>query len=629
MIVATAGHVDHGKTLLVEAITGVRTDSLVEEQARGLTIDLGFAYVDIDGERIGFVDVPGHTRFIGNMLAGVSAIDYALLVIAADDGPMPQTSEHLAILDLLGIRRGAVALTKIDRVESGRVQQVRQEIANLLQGTGMERASIFPVSGLTRHGIDDLSKALAQAARETVTRTRSGHFRLAVDRSFSVKGAGLVVTGSVFSGHIAVGDNARLLPGGTPVRIRGIHRQNVESTIGEAGDRCALNIASTQLTHLEVHRGNWITTSHTPSTTRADAYIQVLHNQPSLRNWTPVHIHSAANHVTGRVALLESNEIKPGEGGLTQLVLDEPINLWRGDRVIVRDQAASRSIGGGHIVDPVSPRRGRAKAERLATLHGLLADSVQDRLSHLLTVSPRGIRFDAFVDAECLTDSEARQLQDDSARVAFVEPWAITQTNLDRLSQDIIAAVGRWQTSNPGATAVTKVQLAAMLAPAAAEPILDMAIAHLVDQGALVKVNNGYRPPHHQARLTDAESRLWHRLEPILKESPTRPPVVHELAKLLSMPPKALETQLNRLVQLELLVRPVPNRYFLPAAVLELHRTAIALAATRPAGFTVQEFRDATAIGRNLSIELLEYFDRKGITSRFGDHRKLTPRGLA
>ncbi len=278
MIVATAGHIDHGKTLLVKALTGVDTDRLPEEKSRGMTIDLGFAYWPLEGgERVGFVDVPGHERFIRNMLAGVSGIDFVLLVVAADDGVMPQTREHAAILDLLGVARGAVALSKIDRVAPERVAAVRAEIAALLADTVLAGAPVFPVSAVSGDGIDALKRALAESARAAPAKDASGNFRLAVDRAFTVTGAGLVVTGAVISGSVALGDTVRATGSERTARVRSIHAQNRAAPLGRAGERCALNLAGSELKLDLVARGDWIVAPDAPgAVARLDARIRIL-----------------------------------------------------------------------------------------------------------------------------------------------------------------------------------------------------------------------------------------------------------------------------------------------------------------------------------------------------------------
>jgi selenocysteine-specific elongation factor len=297
------------------------------------------------------------------MLAGVAGIDFALLVVAADDGPMPQTLEHLAILDLLGVSRGAVALSKIDRVTPERVGEVAHAVSTLIRNSSLADAPVFPLSGLTGQGIDNLRVYLEDTARQMGGRDAAGNFRLAVDRSFTVTGAGVVVTGSVFSGQVTVGDQLTLSPRGTRVRVRAIHSQNQPSQSGSAGQRCALNISGPDLEKSQISRGDWLVDSrvHLP-TDRFDASLRVERNEAgALKHWTPVHLHLGAADVTCRVAVLQDGMLPPGGSGLVQLVLDRPIGAVRGDHFILRDQSARRTIAGGTVVDPFSPARGRAR----------------------------------------------------------------------------------------------------------------------------------------------------------------------------------------------------------------------------------------------------------------------------
>ena len=333
MIVATAGHVDHGKTSLVRALTGVDTDRLPEEKKRGMTIDLGFAYAG----PLGFVDVPGHERFVHNMLAGVGGVDLALLVVAADDGPMPQTREHLAILELLGVRRGAVALTKIDRVSPERAAEVATEIEALLAPTGLSGSAVLRTSTVSGEGLGELKARLVAAAKATLPRATEGNFRLSVDRCFTVAGAGLVVTGTALAGEIAVGDEVRALLAGATARVRSIHAQNAPASRGRAGERLALNLAGLEA-RARVERGDWIVAGEVPPPARRiDARLRVVEGKP-LAHWTPVHAHLGAADVTGRIAVLQKDSVAPGETALIQLVLDRPIGALFGDRFIVRDQ---------------------------------------------------------------------------------------------------------------------------------------------------------------------------------------------------------------------------------------------------------------------------------------------------
>ena len=350
MIVGTAGHIDHGKTALVKALTGVDADRLKEEKARGITIDLGYAYSDLgDGRQLGFVDVPGHERFVHNMLAGATGIDAALLVVSAAEGIKPQTVEHLQIVDLLGLDRGIVALTKSDLANDDELLERMAEVETLLSSTSLKGAEIMPVSAMTGAGVDEL-KAKLLALGES-GKGASGYARLAVDRCFLLSGAGVVVTGTVHAGEIKVGDHLLLAPSGLEARVRSLHAQNRAAEVGRAGERCALNLSGARLSKDVVKRGDWVVSPELQAPTdRIDVELKVLASEKDpLKHWAPVHVHLGAAHVMGRVALLEGDRLAPGEQALAQLVLEEKIGALAGDRVILRDPSATRTMAGARI----------------------------------------------------------------------------------------------------------------------------------------------------------------------------------------------------------------------------------------------------------------------------------------
>jgi selenocysteine-specific elongation factor len=587
VIVATAGHVDHGKTALVKVLTGVDADRLPEEKKRGLTIDLGFAYA---GE-LGFVDVPGHERFVHNMLAGVSGIDLALLVVAADDGPMPQTHEHLAIVRLLGVPRVALALTKIDRVAPARVDEVASQALALVPD-----APVFRVSAVRGDGIEALKTYLQQEARERRARSSRGHFRLSVDRAFTLPGAGLVVTGTAISGEVAVGAQVRSLLAGTTARVRSLHAHNAPSERGRAGQRLALNLAGLE-GKAPIARGDWIVAGDVPAPVRRfDARLECVAGP--LRHWTAVHLHLGAADVLGRVALLD-------EGGLVQLILDEPVGALRGDRFIVRDASARRTLGGGTVIDVFPPARGRARPERLAWLEGMAIDDDEAALATLLERSPRGVDMARFTACRNLPAASG---------------WRFSANHWRALRERALANLAAFHARAPDAPGLAQDRVldGTRIAREAAARVID----ELIAEGRCVREAQGVRLATHCAQVSPADAALWKRVRPLLERGGVRPPTVAELAVAAGTEQKRIEALLSRLAGAGGVVRVSKNRYFLPAAVKRLEGMVIEMRE-----ITAAAFRDRTGIGRGLAIEVLEFFDRTHLTRRVGDAHVIRGRG--
>ena len=629
MLIATAGHVDHGKTVLVKALTGVDTDRLPEEKERGLSIDLGFAYhTRPDGAVLGFVDVPGHERFIRNMLAGVAAIDYALLVVAADDGPMPQTREHLAILDLLGVNAGAVVITKIDLADDSQAVAVAERVEKLVDGTGLEGAPVFPVSALSGAGMTALHEHLTGlAAERRAARVRTGaRFRLAVDRCFTVRGAGVVVTGAVFSGEVAVGDRLVLAPAGIGVRVRSIHAQSRPAAHGTGGERCAINLAGTELGRSDIRRGDWLTGEPAPAVSqRFDAELRVLASEERpLAHWTPVHVHAGAASLTGRVAVLEGRSIAPGSHGLVQVVVDQPFVGVRGDRFILRDQSARRTVAGGAVLDPAGAVRGRARPERIAALRALAASDPGAALADLLATSVNGVDLDHFADAWNLRPEEAEA----AFQRAGVETVALprgrsagfARDDWQSLLEELLAAMRRMHEEAPERAGAESAELAG--GTGRSREVAAAAVGALVRDGRLVREGRYLRVPEHEPRLSPRDAALWSKVSIHLGEDAVKPPVLAELAGTLGVDRSLLALFLGRSTGRGLLVKVAPNRFFHPGAVRRLAEVAEGLAAAADDGrFDAKTFRDTSGIGRNLTIQVLEYFDGAGLTRRIGDAR--------
>jgi selenocysteine-specific elongation factor len=631
VIVGTAGHIDHGKTSLVKALTGVDADRLKEEKARGITIDLGYAYSPLpDGEVLGFIDVPGHEKLVHNMLAGATGIDFVLLVVAADDGTMPQTREHLAILDLLGLSRGAVALTKIDCVTEERAAQAQAEIESLLQGTPLEGSPIFPLSAVTGAGVDALRHHLEQAASSLPIRHEAGHpeagnFRLAVDRCFTLDGTGTVVTGTVFSGTVRTGDQLLLSPSGIAVRVRGIHAQNRQSEIGKTGQRCALNLAGTDFDKQDVRRGDWIVaeSAHGP-TQRLDVRLHLLAGADKpLRHWSPVHFHLGAVDVMARVALLEHDVLEPGENGLAQIVLDRTIGALRGDRFIIRDQSASRTVGGGSVLDPFPPERKRRTPERLAVLAALELPTAQEALQRMLEATPTGIALHRFALSCNLSPVEFDALCRDVAMVAVdgtgfpIQVWeSLRRSVLERLAETHRLA--------PDMLGPDANNLRRTAAPRLARAIFASLLGTLRNEGRIMQSGPWLHLPEHRITLSANDQAVWHKVAPLLLDQPFQPPRVRDLANILRVSETRMRLLLQQLAAMGEVYRVAHDHYFLPQAVEQLEAIIREIAAGQPDGkITAALFRDRIGTGRKLAIQILEFFDAGAISRRAGDAHHL------
>jgi len=630
MIIATAGHVDHGKTTLVKALTGIDTDRLKEEKQRGMTIEPGYAYADLGcDEPVAFVDVPGHERFVRNMLAGVAAIDFALLVVAVDDGPMPQTHEHLAILQLLGIQHAAVALTKIDRVPAQRVSEVAAQLACLLAGTPFNTANMFPVNAATGEGVQALKDHLAAIAGKKLPTRLTGNFRMAVDRSFTLPGAGLIVTGAVASGSVRVGEEVVVSPQGETLRVRGIHQHNQPADAALAGRRVALNLTGGGLKRAAIARGDWIVApaAHAP-TDRIDVRIAIQPSQTApLAHWTPVHLHIGATVVNARVATLEARSIEPGQSGFAQLVLDRAIPALRGDRFVLRDQSARQTVGGGSIVDPFGAQRGRAKPERLARLRAMESATPHDALTVLLTVCPDGVSLHTLAQAWNMTPEEQSALFADPAMVRFQhghEHIGIAADRWSSLREQITLALHEWHSDDPTSVGPTEAALAAQLHFHKMPPAWKAACKALCDDGIAVRQGISLRLKTHQAVLPAEDSALLAQVISLLSGTGLRPPIVGDLALSLNISQSMLVDFLERAHRLGHLVRVAKNRYFLPETLDILAGIAAQLSAESGAGgFDAASFRDRTGIGRNLTIEVLEFMDQVRITHFSKGRRKV------
>jgi len=626
MIVGTAGHIDHGKTALIKALTGTDADRLAEEKARGITIDLGFAYADLGGGTItGFVDVPGHERLIHTMLAGAGGIDFALLVVAADDGVMPQTREHLAILDLLGISKGIVALTKADLAGPERRAEVAAEIRAALAGTGLADAPILPVSAQTGKGIDTLRAALSSAEAETLARENAGLMRFAVDRSFTLSGAGTVVTGMMLSGRVALDDIVTVSPSGLTARVRGIHAQNRKAAEGLAGQRCALNLAGERVTKDAIHRGDIVLSSplHAP-TDRIDAVLTVLASEAKpIGTWFPARLHSHAAEAGARVVPLDG-PVAPGGEGLVQLVLDRSIAAAVGDRFILRDTSASRTIGGGRFLDLRPPARKRGTPERLALLAAARNADPANALCGLIAVAP--VDLAAFLRDRALADGALPALLA-AAKAETVGSLALSSKALEGLRAGLAERLAAFHAENPDLAGIGRERLRLALSPRLPKDAFLALLKAEAAAGRVVLDGAFLRLPGHEVRLSPADEDLWRRIHPhLLGEGRFRPPRVRDFAGTFGVDERVVRRVLNLVQKLGRADQIAHDHFFARETVREMADIVRDVAAKAEDGwFTAAAFRDRVQNGRKVAIQTLDFFDRLGLTLRKDDLRRINP----
>lgn len=631
MIVGTAGHIDHGKTTLVRALTGVDTDRLKEEKARGISIELGFAYTPLsNGDVLGFVDVPGHERLVHTMAAGACGIDFALLVIAADDGVMPQTREHIAILQLFGVSQGAVAVTKIDRVDEARVLAVEAEIEAFLGGTVLRGSPLFRVNaaapadvgvrGLKEY-LEGVAEGFGRGAGATNARD-ARLFRLAVDRVFTLPGHGTVVAGTVFSGCVRTGDTVAVFPSNTSVRVRSIHSQNRPAEVGHSGERCALNISGVEKS--AVKRGDWLADPRALApTTRIDVRLEVMTDtHRAFKAWEPVHVHHGATHLTAHVVPLEGPIISPGSPCHAQIVFETPICAIPGDRFIVRDAQAVHTLGGGVILDPFAPSRKRRSPERVRYLHALERMIAGEGLTPLLAEASYGVKQSDLI--RLTGQSPERMVLPDGATTIDGprERYVLLSSAWRALREQAVHALRRFHVESPDEPGPDVGRLRRIALPRLADDLWRALIAELTSERTILRSGPWLYLPGHAVTLSDGEKTLARKLQPLIAAGRFNPPWVRDLANAVHEPEDRVRQLLRKQVTQGNVYQVVHDLFYDRKCIDELATVAATLA--REHG-TVEaaQYRDAVGLGRKRAIQILEFFDRVGHTRRMRDSRVL------
>jgi selenocysteine-specific elongation factor len=610
MIIATAGHVDHGKTTLLQAITGVNADRLPEEKSRGMTIDLGYAYwPQPDGRVLGFIDVPGHEKFLSNMLAGVGGIDHALLVVACDDGVMAQTREHLAILQLTGKPSLTVALTKADRVEAQRVDEVRADAEAVLAEFGFTPAALFVTAVPSGRGISALREHLLQLSERGYPQNQ--RFRLAIDRAFTVKGAGLVVTGTALSGEVKVGDTLWLTGVDKPVRVRGLHAQNQPVEQAWAGQRIALNIVGDAQKEA-LNRGDWLLSVQPPEP--SERVIVELQRHAPLTQWQSLHIHHAARHITGRVSLLE--------GELAELVLDSPLWLADNDRLVLRDISARSTLAGARVVTLNPPRRGKRKPEYLQWLH-TLASADDDALALEVHLQRDAVRLGEFAWARQLSETGLAALM---GQPGYLQAGSslLSAPLAARWQSKLIDALTRYHDQHRDEPGTGRERLRRIALPMEDEGLVLLLIEQMRESGVIHSHHGWLHLPEHKAGFTDEQQAIWLRVVDLFADEPWW---VRDLAKESGVEESLMRAVLRQAAQQGMITAIVKDRYYRNDRIVEFAGLIRELDLER--GSTcAADFRDKLNVGRKLAIQILEYFDRIGFTRRRGNDHILRDKAL-
>ena len=630
IILGTAGHIDHGKTSLIKAISGTDTDRLKEEKERGITIELGFASLELpSGQHLGIVDVPGHEKFVKNMVAGATGIDIVVMVIAADEGVMPQTREHMEICTLLGIQHGLVVVTKIDMVDEELMELAMEDILEFSQGTFLEDAPMLPVSSVTGQGIPEFTQALDALSQQIPDRPHSSLFRLPVDRVFSMKGFGTVITGTLSSGKITVGENIVIYPSGITSKVRGIQVHNQSVNEAQAGMRTAINFQG--LDKAAVNRGEVLSTPDTlkPSYMVDVSFHYLSSNKKPLKNRSFVRFHTGTSEVLGYLILLEQDELAAGTTTVAQIRLDSPVAVVNADRFVLRSYSPVRTIGGGEVLNPIPQKHKRLKPEIVTGLKGLAqADPAEVIAYHVQEAGYRGV---TFTDLKIMTNLSEKQL--DNQLQSLLSKKLVIQTNkenrnyihqesFEQLRQETTGHLEKYHGVNPLKAGMPKEELKSKY-PALSDPkIFNLILNQMIKDGDIVQEEKTVRLKEHSVSLGTDQADVRDEILAIYQEGGLQPPFFREICKNLNWDAAKAKDVLMLLVQEGLVVKTKDDLFFHTDAVTNLKNKLVKFFETSE-DITTPQFKEMTGVSRKFVIPIIEYFDSQHVTLRVGDVRKL------
>jgi len=628
VILGTAGHIDHGKTSLIKAISGIDTDRLKEEKERGITIELGFAYLELPGgQLLGIVDVPGHEKFIKNMVAGATGIDIVAMIIAADEGVMPQTREHLEICKLLDIKNGIVVLTKVDMVDEDWLKLVREDLAGFFSGTFLENAPIVEVSSVTGQGIDKLLKTLDDLVKKIPERDMGNFFRLPIDRVFTIKGFGTVVTGTTISGSINTGEEVTIYPQCIPSKIRGIQVHNHETSQVRSGQRTAINLQG--LEKAEIQRGNILAARDALRPTHmVDVRFDLLQSaSKKLKNRSKCRFHTGTAEIMGTIILLDRDELEKGETCFAQIRLDEPTAVLMGDRFILRSYSPVRTIGGGKILNPMPARKKRFSEESIRELKIFDSGELKEKAEECIRMGKFHGR--EISEARFLLNAGEKRLEETLKTLSAQKK--IIQYNKENRSfihgeylkkavDEMLAMVKQYHAEFPLKAGIVKEELRSRSSVAGNQRLFNYIIANLISDGTFEQDKELLRLKGHRVTFAEDQAKIRSEMEDIYSRGGIQPPYFSELKD--RFPSADASSILEVLVKDGVLVKVKEDLYFHHEALSDLEKRLTAF--LREKGeISTPQFKEMTGASRKYTIPVIEYFDRTQVTVRVGDNRVL------